>query len=54
MSELTKESALALCDALDLQSDFFDEQNEEYTMLEEGNPELLVAYNELFTIAHAT
>ncbi len=48
---MSKESARALCDALDLTSEFFDEDSEEYIMLREGNPELFQAYGELFTIA---
>ena len=43
MIELTRRSAIALCDALDLNSEFFDEENEEYTMLKECNPDLFQA-----------
>lgn len=51
MSGLSKQSAQALCDALEINSEFFDEDNEEYTMLRDNNPELWQAYCDLFTIA---
>lgn len=52
MSELSKESAQSLCDALDLTSEFFDEDSEEYIMLRDNNPGLFQAYGDLFTIAN--
>ena len=48
---LSKASAIALCDSIDLNSEFFDDTNEEYLLLKDQNPGLLTAYEELFTIA---
>ena len=52
MSELSKTSAQCLCDSIELNSEFFDEDNEEYVLLKENNPSLLVAYEALFTLAY--
>lgn len=53
MTELTTDQAEELCDSIGLYSDFFDEDNEEYILLKENNPDLLSAYEVLFTIAYA-
>lgn len=52
-SIMSKESAQELCDSIELNSEFFDGDNEEYILLREGNPQLLNAYGELFTLACA-
>ena len=52
-AKLTKEMAMVLCESIDLNSEFFDETNEEWVLLKENNPELLEAYDDLFTLAHA-
>lgn len=53
MSEvLSKEPAIELCESIDLNTEFFDEDNEEYTMLRDDNYRLWVAYQELFTLAY--
>ncbi len=49
--ELTKEQAMELCDSIELNNEFFDEDNEEYILLKENNPHLFDAYSVLFTIA---
>lgn len=49
---MTKESAQSLCDSLELTSEFFDRDNEEYVLLKENNPKLLAAYEGLFTLAY--
>ena len=51
--ELSREEARALCDSIEIYSDFFDVDNEEYIMLKENNPVLLGAYEVIFTIANA-
>lgn len=48
---LSQESAVELCDSIEIYSDFFDEHNEEYVFLRKSNPALLKAYEELFTLA---
>ncbi len=53
MIELSRNSAIALCDALDLNSEFFDEENEDYIILKDSNPNLFQAYTDIFTIAYA-
>lgn len=50
---LTQRQAQEICDSIDLNSSFFDEDDEEYILLKENNPELLDAYEVLFTIAFA-
>jgi len=49
---LTKESAQELCEALEVNGEFFDEENEEYILLEANNPRQLRAFEEIFTIAN--
>lgn len=50
--KLNRDQAAELCDALELHSGFFDEDNEEYIMLKQQNPSLLAAFETLFTIAN--
>ena len=50
---LNKESALMLCDALDINSSLFDEENEEYILLKRHNPMLLELYEDIFTLSCA-
>lgn len=49
---LSEESAKQLCGCLELTSEFFDEDNEEFILLKQNNPRLFSAYEELFTIAY--
>ena len=51
--ELSREEARARCDSIEIYSDFFDVDNEEYIILKENNPVLLGAYEVIFTIANA-
>jgi len=51
--KLSREEARALCDSIELYSDFFDVDNDEYIMLKENNPVLLGAYEVIFTMANA-
>ena len=51
--DLSRQAARQLCEALEIYSDFFDEDNEEYILLKENNSDLLEAYEELFTIANS-
>lgn len=45
------QSAKVLCEALEVNSEFFDENNEEYTMLRDQNHLLWVAFGELFELS---
>jgi len=49
---LTKQNAQELCDALELYSEFFDETNEEYILLNKNNPSLLNAFSNLYALAY--
>lgn len=51
--QLTRQQAIDLCESIELDGEFFDEDNEEFTMLRDGNPELLSAYEVIFTIAYS-
>lgn len=51
--ELTRELAQELCDSIELYSDFFDEDNEEYILLKENNPTLIKAYEVIYTLANS-
>jgi len=48
---ISVQSAKVICESIDLNSDFFDEENEEYTMLRDQNHQLWVAYGELFELS---
>lgn len=50
---LTQKQAQEICDSIDLNSEFFDESDEEYILLKANNPDLLEAYEQLFTIAYS-
>ncbi len=52
MDILSKDSAIELCDSIEIDSSFFDESNEEFILLKENNPRLLTAYEELFALAY--
>jgi len=52
MDNLTVKSAQVLCEALEIYSDYFDEDNEECVMLKENNLDLFNAYVELFELAN--
>lgn len=47
------QSAKAICESIDLNSGFFDEDDEEYTMLRDQNHQLWVAYGELYELAYS-
>jgi len=51
--EISKQSAMEICDALDLNAGFFDEDSEEWQLMKSNNPWLLEAYEEIFTCANA-
>lgn len=51
MLYLTKDEALELCDSVEINEDFIDNENEEYLLLRDNNPRLLRAYTKLIDIA---
>jgi len=48
---LTRQQAADLCESINLDSEFFDEDDEERLLLKMNNPSLLDAYEVLFTIS---
>jgi len=51
MNILTPEQADLILNSLNLSAYFFDEREESYNLLKEQNPELLKAYEALYSIA---